>query len=91
MKKSPFYLLQLILEIFKKKSRSGEKEQDIEMKKLNVFNPYISYIAIILLLICFLDALFPKIATGDWFYEMLSLIHISDPRDGLLSRMPSSA
>lgn len=62
--------MQLILEIFKKKSRSGEKEQDIEMKKLNVFNPYISYIAIMLLSICFLGALFPKLAVGDWFYSM---------------------
>ena len=70
MKKSPFYLLQLILEIFKKKSRSGEKEQDIEMKKLNVFNPYISYIAMFLLLICFLGSVFPKLAIRDWFYEM---------------------
>ncbi len=70
MKKNPFYLMQLILEIFKKKSRSGEKEQDIEMKKLNVFNPYISYIALMLLSICFLDALFPKLAISDWFYSM---------------------
>lgn len=70
MRKNPFYLLQLILEIFKKKAKSGEKEQDIEMKKLNVFNPYISYIAMLLLLICFLGALFPKLAIGDWFYEM---------------------
>lgn len=70
MKKNLFYIMQLILEIFKKKSRSGEKEQDIEMKKLNVFNPYISYIAIMLLSICFLGALFPKLAVGDWFYSM---------------------
>lgn len=70
MRKNHFYILQLILEIFKKKSQSGEKEQDIEMKKLNVFNPYIAYIAIILLSICFLHALFPKLAISDWFYAM---------------------
>ena len=70
MKKNPFYIMQLILEIFKKKSRSGEKEQDIEMKKLNVFNPYISYIALMLLSICFLDTIFPKLAISDWFYSM---------------------
>ena len=69
MKKNPFYLLQLILEIFKKKAKSGEKEQDIEMKKLNVFNPYISYIAIFLLLICFLGAIFPKLAMGTGFMK----------------------
>ena len=40
------------------------------MKKLNVFNPYISYIAMLLLLICFLGAIFPKLSIGDWFYEM---------------------
>ena len=74
MGKNPFYLFQLILEIFKKKSRSGEKEQDIEMKKLNVFNPYISYIALMLLAICFLGALFPKLAIGDWFYEMFERV-----------------
>ena len=27
----------------------------------------------------------------DWKEHILSLIHISEPRDGLLSRMPSSA
>lgn len=70
MKKNPFYIMQLILEIFKKKAKSGEKEQDIEMKKLNAFNPYISYIAIMLLCICFLGALFPKLSIGDWFYSM---------------------
>lgn len=74
MKKNPIYFLQLILEIFKKKSRSGEKEQEIEMKKLNVFNPYISYIALVLLFICFLDALFPSLSIGDWFYEMFERV-----------------
>ena len=29
--------------------------------------------------------------TDDHYPQFLSLIHISEPRDGLLSRMPSSA
>lgn len=72
--KSPIYIIQAILEIIKKRSKNGEKEQEIEMKKLNVFNPYISYIALMLLAICFLDALFPKVMIGDWFYEMFERV-----------------
>lgn len=72
--KSPIYIIQAILEIIKKRSKNGEKEQEIEMKKLNVFNPYISYIALMLLAICFLGALFPKLAIGDWFYEMFERV-----------------
>ena len=34
---------------------------------------------------------FPYIGFVIWGTSNLSLIHISDPRDGLLSRMPSSA
>lgn len=68
--KSPIYIIQAILEIIKKRSKNGEKQQEIEIKKLAVFNPYVSYIALALLFICFLDALFPKISIGDWFYMM---------------------
>ena len=48
-----------------------------------------------LLFIGFYTSLYIEFATASWQYALLpihlSLIHISDPRDGLLSRMPSSA
>lgn len=63
-------LLTGVIDIFKKTSKSGEKKQEIEEKKLTEFKPYIAWITIALLIICVLGGLFPKLAVSDWFYAM---------------------
>ncbi len=63
-------LLTGVIDIFKKTTKSGEKKQEIEEKKLTEFKPYIAYITLILLIICILGGLFPKLYVSPWFYSM---------------------
>ena len=63
-------LLGGVVDIFKKTTKSGEKKQEIEEKKLIEFKTYIAYISLILLVICILGGLFPKLYVSPWFYSM---------------------
>lgn len=63
-------LLTGVIDIFKKNTKSGEKKQEIEEKKLTEFKTYIAYITLILLIICILGGLFPKLYVSPWFYSM---------------------
>ena len=63
-------LLTGVIDIFKKATKSGEKKQEIEEKKLTEFKTYIAYITLILLIICILGGLFPKLYVSPWFYSM---------------------
>lgn len=63
-------LLTGVIDIFKKTTKSGEKKQEIEEKKLTEFKTYIAYITLILLIICILGGLFPKLHVSPWFYSM---------------------
>lgn len=65
-----------IADIFNKKAKSGEKAQEIEIKKINTFSKTINtfsktmmWIVIIILLMCMLASLFPKLAITDWWFE----------------------
>lgn len=63
-------LLTGVIDILKKTTKSGEKKQEIEEKKLTEFKTYIAYITLILLIICILGGLFPKLYVSPWFYSM---------------------
>ena len=63
-----------IADIFNKKSKSGEKSQDIEEKKINIFSRTISWVIIIVLLMCMLASLFPQLAITDWWFEKADLV-----------------
>lgn len=63
-----------IADIFNKKSKSGEKSQDIEEKKINIFSRTISWVIIIVLLMCILASLFPQLAITDWWFEKADLV-----------------
>lgn len=63
-----------IADIFNKKSKSGEKSQDIEEKKINIFSRTISWVIIIVLLMCILASLFPQLAITDWWFDKADLI-----------------
>lgn len=58
-----------IADIFKKKAKSGEKAQDIEVKKIDSFSKAIVYIVGLILIMCMLASLFPKLAITDWWFE----------------------
>ena len=58
-----------LIDLFSKKAKSGEKAQDIEIKKVETFSSKILYIIAIILIMCMLASLFPKLAITDWWFE----------------------
>lgn len=58
-----------IADIFNKKAKSGEKAQEIEIKKIDNFSKAMMWIVIIILLMCMLASLFPQLAITDWWFE----------------------
>lgn len=58
-----------LIDLFSKKAKSGEKAQEIEIKKVETFSNKILYIIAIILLMCMLASLFPKLAITDWWFE----------------------
>lgn len=63
-------ILNKLLGIFNKKIKSGEKQQDIEVKKLDLFNKTIAIIMIGVFLMCVLASLFPKLAITEWWFNI---------------------
>lgn len=58
-----------VIDLFSKKAKSGEKAQEIEVKKIETFSNKILYIIAIILIMCVLASLFPKLAITDWWFE----------------------
>lgn len=58
-----------LIDLFSKKSKSGEKSQEIEVKKIDTFSKSITCIVIIILLMCMLASLFPQLAITSWWFE----------------------
>lgn len=58
-----------LIDLFSKKSKSGEKAQEIEVKKIDTFSKTMMWIVIVILLMCMLASLFPKLAITDWWFE----------------------
>lgn len=58
-----------VIDLFSKKAKSGEKAQEIEVKKIDNFSKAMMWIVIIILLMCMLASLFPKLAITDWWFE----------------------
>lgn len=56
------------LDIILKKSKNGEKEQELQKQKIDIFAQTISAILIGVFLMCVLASLFPSLAiTSYWF------------------------
>ena len=58
-----------LIDLFSKKAKSGEKAQDIEIKKINAFSKGLIFIFVGTFLMCVLASLFPKLAITDWWFE----------------------
>ncbi len=63
-----------LIDLFSKKSKSGEKTQEIEEKKIDIFSKLIIWIVIIILLMCILASLFPQLAITDWWFEKADMV-----------------
>lgn len=59
-----------LLSIIFKKTKNGEKQQDIEIKKIDIFAKTISIIFIGVFLMCTIASLFPSLAITPYWFEI---------------------
>ncbi|MCB8563677.1 hypothetical protein [Fusobacterium ulcerans] len=57
-------------ELLKKITKSGEKEQEIEALKVDVFKEALVNILYIFILLIVVNVIFPRIQIGDWIYNI---------------------
>ncbi|MGL5639429.1 MAG: hypothetical protein ACRCY7_07855 [Cetobacterium sp.] len=58
-----------ILDLILKKTKSGEKEQELQIRKQESFNKLIILITLIFIVICGLNELFPVLEISPWWYD----------------------
>lgn len=71
MKEGIIILFSKLLDIFQKKSKSGDKQQEIVEKKINIYSKVITIIILTALIMCVLSSLFPKLAISGWWFDLL--------------------
>lgn len=59
-----------LLSIIFKKTKNGEKQQDIEIKKIDIFAKTISIIFMGVFLMCAIASLFPSLAITPYWFEI---------------------
>ena len=69
MKEGIILLFGKLLDIFHKKS--GDKQQEITEKKINIYSKAITIVIITALIMCVLASLFPELAISDWWFNIL--------------------
>lgn len=67
-------LLSKVISIFLKKSESGEKSQEIQEKKLDLFKVCLVNTFYVLLALVVANSIFPKLQLSDWIYSLLEKI-----------------
>jgi hypothetical protein len=70
MLKSLVNLGNKLLDIIFKRSKDGEKQQDIEIKKIDVFSKVLAFIFIGVFLMCVLASLFPSLAITPYWFDI---------------------
>lgn len=63
-----------LLDLFSKKTKSGEKQQEIEVQKINIFSKGLVFIFVGTFLMCVLASLFPKLAITPYWFEVFDKI-----------------
>lgn len=71
MKEGIIILFSKLLDIFQKKSKSGDKQQEIVEKKINIYSKVVTIIILTALIMCVLSSLFPKLAISGWWFDFL--------------------
>lgn len=57
-------------ELLKKITKNGEKEQEIEALKVDVFKEALVNVLYIFILLIVVNVIFPRIQIGDWIYNI---------------------
>ncbi|MDO5789194.1 MAG: hypothetical protein Q4P79_06985 [Fusobacterium sp.] len=63
-----------LIDLFSKKAKNGEKQQEIEVQKINIFSKGLVYIFVGTFLMCVLASLFPKLAITPYWFEVFDKI-----------------
>lgn len=63
-------LLMKVVELFSKKSKNGEKAQEIETLKLNIFKEALVNALYVFVALIVINVVFPKFQIGDWIYNI---------------------
>lgn len=71
MKFSVLELLSKATDLILKKSKNGEKEQDIKETKINAFNTCLERVTYIFVVLVVLNSIFPKLQLSDWNFNIL--------------------
>ena len=71
MKEGIIIFFSKLLDIFQKKSKSGDKQQEIVEKKINIYSKVVTIIILTALIMCVLSSLFPKLAISGWWFDFL--------------------
>ncbi|BBA51987.1 hypothetical protein FV113G1_23370 [Fusobacterium varium] len=61
-------------ELLKKITKSGEKKQEIEALKIDVFKEALVNILYVFILLIVVNVIFPRIQVGDWIYNITDRI-----------------
>lgn len=64
-------LLAGVVDVFKKTSKSGDKEQEIKEKKINVYSKVLTIVLLVTLAMCVVASLFPHLAISSWWFDLL--------------------
>ncbi|MGL5656866.1 MAG: hypothetical protein ACRCXY_08535 [Fusobacteriaceae bacterium] len=74
MKFSVFELLSKVTDLILKKSKSGEKEQGIQEAKITIFKACLVNVMYVLVVLVFIDCIYPKLELSDYIYSLLDKI-----------------
>lgn len=59
-----------IIDLFSKKAKNGEKQQDIEIKKIDVFSKALTFILVGVFLMCVLSSLVPSLEITPYWFDV---------------------
>ncbi|MGL5709583.1 MAG: hypothetical protein ACRCW9_01905 [Cetobacterium sp.] len=62
-------LFDKILDLILKKTKSGEKEQELQIKKQEIFNKLMVILTLIFVSLCAMNEIFPIIELSPWWYS----------------------
>lgn len=62
------------LELLKKITKNGEKAQEIEALKVDVFKEALVNVLYVFILLIVVNVIFPRIQIGDWIYNITDRI-----------------
>lgn len=74
MKPAIVGLFSKVIDLFSKRSKNGEKTQEIQEKKLDIFKVCLVNVTYVLVGLVVINAVFPSLQLGDWIYNLLERI-----------------